>query len=422
VKLAGGRVAPGIVEAAPGMDALAQEPVRLRPRRAVSLLGSQIPRPEMARRLRALGTQVRAEGETLAVTPPSWRGDIGLEEDLVEEIARVGGYDAVPTVLPEAVVASGGESEERAWQRRARRLLVAEGLTEMVSLSLTDAESNRQLPGFMGGALQAVDVRNPLSSETGQLRLSPLSGLLRALRMNVDRGASFVGAFELGKGYGLDGGGVAREPRAVALLLHGAWPPRGVERGGPPVEFGDLKGIVGALLAGFGIDEARVHWRPTSATPFLHPAQTATVEVDGTPVGVLGALHPEIVQARDIAGETLLAELDLCGVARYGPRRVTPKPLPRFPAVTRDLAVVVDETFHAGDIVEEIRALSNPQIESVRLFDCYRGAPIPAGRKSLAYSVAYRAADRSLTDDEVNALHGTVLDHLRGRFALEFRS
>jgi phenylalanyl-tRNA synthetase beta chain len=240
--------------------------------------------------------------------------------------------------------------------------------------------------------------------------------------MNVDRGASFVGAFELGKGYGLDAEGTAREPRAVAIVLHGTWPPRGVEQSGPPVEFADLKGIVMALLAGFGIDETLVRVRPSEEAAFLHPAQAARVEVDGTPVGVLGALHPEIVQARDIAGETLLAELDLCEVARYVPRRVTPRPLPRFPAVTRDLAVIVDETFHAGDIVEEIRALGNPQIESVRLFDCYRGAPIPSGKKSLAYSVAYRAPDRSLTDDEVNALHGAALERLKQRFTLELRT
>ncbi len=422
VRLAGGRVAPGIAEAAPGMDALAQAPVRLRPRRALALLGTQISRGEMARRLRALGTQCRADGDVLSVTPPSWRGDLKLEEDLVEEVARVGGYDAVPTALPEAVVTSGEESPERSWQRHARRLLVGEGLTEMVTLSLTDAESNRVMPGFVGRGLAAIDVRNPLSSETGQLRRSPLSGLLRALRVNVDRGAGFVGAFEIGKGYGLEAGGTAREPRAAAILLHGAWPPRGLERTGPPVEFADLKGIAVALLAGFGLDETVVRFRPTSEASFLHPAQAATIEIDGAAVGVLGALHPEIVHARDIAGETLLAELDLCEVARYRPRRVTVRPLPRFPAVTRDLAVIVDETFHAGDIVEEIRALANPQIETVRLFDCYRGAPIPSGKKSLAYSVAYRAPDRSLTDDEVNALHATVLERLESRFSLEFRS
>src|SRR4029453_16938582 len=143
----------------------------------------------------------------------------------------------------------------------------------MVSLSLTDAESNRLLPGFVGYELAPIDVRNPLSSETGQLRRSPLSGLLRALRMNVDRGASFVGAFELGKGYGLDAEGTAREPRAVAIVLHGTWPPRGLERTGPPGELADLKGLGAGLLGGFGMDETQVRFRPTSEMTFLPPAQ-----------------------------------------------------------------------------------------------------------------------------------------------------
>src|SRR5437016_12938530 len=112
----------------------------------------------------------------------------------------------------------------------------------MVTIAFTDAETNRRLPGFVGRALAPLAVKNPLSSETGELRRSPLAGLVRALRLNVDRGACFVGAFELGKGYGMDASGVRQEPRAIVLLLFGAWPPRGVERSGPPVDFSDLTG------------------------------------------------------------------------------------------------------------------------------------------------------------------------------------
>ena len=155
---------------------------------------------------------------------------------------------------------------------------------------------------------------------------------------------------------------------------------------------------------------------------FLHPGKAALVAVDGAVLGVLGALHPELTQAADLAGEVWVGELDLPGLAHYVPRRVALKPLPRFPAVTRDIAVVVDEPFRAGEIVQEVRALNDPQIESVRLFDCYRGAPIAAGKKSLAYTIAYRAADRTLTDDEVNLLHARVVARLAGRFPLEFRS
>ncbi|HJQ82873.1 MAG TPA: hypothetical protein VKA21_02275, partial [Candidatus Binatia bacterium] len=300
--------------------------------------------------------------------------------------------------------------------------LAGEGLTEMVTLAFTDADTNRKLPGFVGRALAPIAVTNPLSSETGELRRSPLAGLVRAVRTNVDRGASFVGAFEIGKGFGLDAGGAPREPRALTCVLFGTWPPSGVERAGPAVDFLDLKGVGENLLAGLGLDGDRVAWRPAGEVGFLHPGKAAVIEVDGTPLGVAGALHPELTQSFDLPGEVWLFELDFTELGHYVPRRVALRSLPRFPAVTRDIAVIVDEAFRAGEIVEEIRALANPAIETVRLFDCYRGAPVPAGRKSLAYTIAYRAADRTLTDDEVNGLHAAVLDRLARRFPLELRT
>jgi phenylalanyl-tRNA synthetase beta chain len=421
-RLAGGRVAPGIVEDAPGLERLAPPAIRLRTRRAISLLGSALSRGEVARRLRALGAVCRTEGDALLVTPPSWRGDLQLEEDLIEEVARIGGYDHIPVSLPEVPLVSGEETPARHLARRVRELLVADGLVEMVTLSFTDADSNRQVPGFVGRTLQPLAVRNPLSSETGELRRSPLAGLLRAVRTNVARGAAFVGAFELGKGYGVDPQGARREPRAVAAVLHGSWPASGTERSGPAIDFADVKGVCANLLAGLGIEPGRVRWEPAGEVPFLHPGKAASVGIDGTVVGVAGALHPEMAQACDLAGEVWLAELDFTELAAYVPRRVSLTPLPRFPAVTRDLAVVVDEAFQAGQIVEEVRALEEPQIESVRLFDCYRGAPIPAGKKSLAYTIAYRAPERTLRDDEVNVLHGRVLERLTSRFAIEVRS
>jgi phenylalanyl-tRNA synthetase beta chain len=421
-RLAGGRVAPGMVEDAPGRARLAPPRIRLRPRRVVAVLGSPLARGEIARRLRAIGASSRGEGETTMVTPPTYRGDLQIEEDLIEEIVRLGGYDRIPGTLPEVPLGSGEDTPARMLARQVRRVLVAQGLAEMVTLSFTDADTNRRLPGFVGRNLRALAVKNPLSSETGELRRSPLAGMLRALRTNRDRGVSFVGAFELGKGYGVDAEGARREPRAIAAVLWGSWPARGLERSGPAVDFPDLKGAVQNLLGGLGVAEASVRWQPAAEVPFLHPGKAAVVEVSGATVGVAGALHPEVAQAIDLAGEVWIAELDFAEVAHYVPRRLALHPLPRYPAVTRDLAVVVDEAFRAGEIVEEVRALGSPQIEAVRLFDCYRGAPIPAGKKSLAYSIAYRSADRTLTDDEVNALHGTVVERLTSRFTLEFRS
>ena len=421
VRLAGGRIAPGVVEAAAGLADLAPPTIFLRPRRAVSILGMPLTRGEITRRLRALGARCHADGRAISVTPPSYRGDLRQEEDLIEEIARVGGYETIPTTLPEAPITHGADTPTRSFVQRVRTVLAGEGLAEMVTVSLTDEVTNERLPGFVGRALAPIALRNPLSSESSALRRSPLAGLLRALRLNLDRGAEFVGAFELGKGYGRDAEGRACEPQAIAILLYGLWPPCGAERSGPPVDFLHLKGIVTNLLATLGLGDERVAWQPVGEVGFLHPGKSALVALDGEAVGVVGALHPEIVQVCDIAGEVWLAELDLARLAHYVPRRVAPRPLPRFPVVTRDIAVIVDEGFRAGEIIEEVRALRDVDIESVRLFDCYRGTPVPSGKKSLAYTIAYRAPDRTLTDDEVNARHAAVLERLSSRFQLELR-
>src|SRR5262249_34213714 len=185
----------------------------------------------------SVGMTWSRDGAALVVTPPSFRGDLTIEEDLAEEVARLGGYEAIPTTLPLVPAAGGEEGPLRHAARRIRRLLVAEGLSEMVTLSFTDPETNRLLPGWVGDGVEPVVLANALSSELSELRRSPLAGLVRAVRLNRAHGAGFVGAFELGTGFGRDGRGAVRERRAVAGILCGSWPPRGVERSWPPVDF-----------------------------------------------------------------------------------------------------------------------------------------------------------------------------------------
>src|SRR6185503_16084068 len=228
-RLAKGAVAPGVVIA---RGARADEPraIRFRPARAASLLGVAAAKAESTRRLRALGAACSGDGAVLVVAPPSHRGDLQIEEDLVEEIARLGGYATIPTTVPSAPVQAGADSPSRILSRRIRTLLAAEGLTEMVTLAFVDPATNAAVPGCVISAGTAVAIRNPLSAELSELRRSPLSGLMRALRLNVGHGASFVGAFEIGKGFGIDAAGNRQERRAVAMALHGAWPPMGPEQ------------------------------------------------------------------------------------------------------------------------------------------------------------------------------------------------
>jgi phenylalanyl-tRNA synthetase beta chain len=421
-RIAGGSVARGVVVASGDDGGLEPSAIRLRPARVSSLLGVAVPKAEVTRRLRALGAACAGEGSVLVVAPPSHRGDLRIEEDLVEEVARLGGYDAVPTTLPTVSMEAGEDSDSRRLARRIRSALVAEGLSEMVTLAFTDGATNALLPGHVLGGAAPLALRNPLSAELGELRRSPLAGLVRAARLNVGHGASFVGGFEIGKGFGVGADRRPLERRAIAILLYGAWPARGAERSGPPVDFLDLKGVVANALGSLGADPDRLRWSAVRDSAFLHPGKAALVADGGRVLGVCGALHPRVAQALDLAGEVLVSELDFQEVGHYGPRRVGLRPVPRVPAVSRDIAVVVDEAFEAESILEEIRALEDPLIESARCFDCYRGAPIAPGRKSLAYSISYRHPERTLTDDEVNAAHARVRDRLAARWPLELRS
>src|SRR5262249_46170876 len=200
--------------------------------------------------------------------------------------------EAIATTLPLIPASGADEGALRLMARRVRRLLVAEGLSEMVTLSLTDPETNRLLPGWVGEGVAPIALANALSSELSELRRSPLAGLTRAARLNRAHGADFVGAFELGTGFGRDRQGAVRERRAIAGLLCGAWPPRGVERSGPPIDFFDLKGVVQNLLAGLGLGEDEVAWRPAGDIAFLHPAKTARVAFAGQAIRLAVALHP----------------------------------------------------------------------------------------------------------------------------------
>jgi phenylalanyl-tRNA synthetase beta chain len=256
-----------------------------------------------------------------------------------------------------------------------------------------------------------------MSSEAAEMRQSLLPNLLLAAARNRRQGASWLRAFELGTVFWLEG--EPRERQAVAGLLTGTIPQRGLLREERSESFYDAKGVIEALCGELGVDA--VEWLAERIPPFLHPGQTAVVRCRGDLLGYVGGLHPEVARAAELGDDGWVFELDFEKLESYASRRITFQPLPKYPTVVRDLAIVADEDFAAQTVLDTIAQCSDLPVDSVRLFDLYRGAPLPAGKKSLAYSIAYRAADRTLTDEEVNRLHQSLIERITGQLGVELR-
>jgi phenylalanyl-tRNA synthetase beta chain len=416
---AGGDLARGVLERrAPGRRA--RPAIRLRPGRVNALLGTSLKVAEMERPLRALGATVSGRGaESRRVIPPSHRFDLQSEVDLVEEVARVLGYDRVAPSLPAIVGGGPGMGPTSEVERRLRERLRSGGLDEMITLAMVSGDDNREFPGLPELTGTAVALANPLSTDAAELRRSLLPGLLRALDENRRQGADHVAGFTIGQVFAREDDRY-REIQTLALFLAGTWPPAGMGEAHRRVDFADLKGLLELVFTELHLDTVR--WERVGAeAPYLHPGKAARIEIGGVLCGYAGALHPNLIAARHLDIEPWVAELDLMRVVQYCPRRVIFRPLPRFPAVSRDVAVVVDDAFPAQRVIDAVKEAAEPLVEDVRVFDQYTGAPIPSGRKSLAYTIAYRAPNRTLTDDEVNAMHDQLVAQLVRQLPLEVR-
>lgn len=419
VQHAGGTVARGVLEAH-GAGRRTRSAIRLRPARVNALLGTTLKIGEMEKPLRALGATVSGSGpKARRVVPPSHRFDLQHEVDLVEEIARLTGYDGMPSSVPSIVAGGPGLGAAHDVEQRLRARLRGAGFDEMITLAMVAADENRDFPGLPELKGAPVPLANPLSVDAAELRRSLLPGLLRVYAENRRQGAGLIAGYALGRVFAREQERY-HEVQTLALVLAGNWPATGIGSAQRPCDFFDLKGTIEAAFAELHLDAVR--WEPaTTEAPYLHPGKASRIEVGGVLCGFAGALHPNLIADRGLDGEPWVAELDLMRVVQYCPGRVIFRPLPRFPAVSRDIAVLVDEQFPAQQVLDAVKEAAEPLVEEVSVFDLYTGSPIPAGKKSLAYSIAYRAPNRTLTDDEVNAMHDRLVARLVGQLPLEVR-
>ncbi|MCI2246713.1 phenylalanine--tRNA ligase subunit beta [Xanthomonas sp. PPL568] len=395
LELAGGRAGP-VVEAELPAFLPAPAPIALRRARILRVLGIEIADADVQRILRALGMGVDASADGWQVTAPSRRFDIAIEEDLIEELARIHGYDRLPTTLPGGATRIAMDSETQLDERSVRRQLLARDLLETINYAFVDAALLDQW-GLHDGR---VALANPLSAELAVMRPSLLPGLVAALGRNAARQAGRVRLFELGKVFAAaaDAGAAPAETQRVAAAVCGD--ADALQWGLPArkVDFHDLKGDLESLAAASG---ARLDYRP-STYPFAHPTRSADVYRDDVRIGWIGQLHPRLLQAMQIDVDVLAFELDLAPLAaRALPRAAE---LSRFPSVRRDLAFVVPEAVSWAALARSVRAAVGPLLREVVLFDRYVGAGVEAGCKSLAMGLILQDNTRTLTDRDVEAV------------------
>ena len=386
-------------------------PIFLRPDRVKRLLGVPIASVDMATMLRRLGFMVRSldAGDGLEVVAPAWRFDVALEVDLVEEIARLYGYDNIAPIAPQATMHLLPNHEAVRGVDAVRNLMSARGYQEVMTWSFVDPAWEFELAPHA----QRIALQNPIAAQMAVMRSTLWGGLLDVLDSNLKRGQTQVRILELGRCYVSSGDGFD-EPHRIAGLVYGpVWP----EQWGQvarTVDFFDVKACVEAL---FWPCECRIVSAQHSA---LHPGQSGQIMVNDRPVGWMGVLHPALVQRRQWSSAPVLFEIDLDVVLQ---RRVPMnQPMSRFQAVRRDLAVVVDAAVPMQNLLDTMRAAKVSYVTDIVLFDNYRGKHIDSDKKSLAFGVVMQDNHKTLTDNDADATLAQLADLLQQRFGAQLRS
>jgi len=446
---AGGQVAPGVVDSDPSEPA----PVRVafRPARVNRLLGTALDVAEQRALLERAGIQtgpagpetripvaagtrpldVEAGGEDVVeAIVPTWRRDLAIEGDVIEEIIRIRGYDTVPPTLPDTPMPIF-RHDPLALRNAVRDTLVGAGLTEVVTYALVAPKLNERFPAHDDGSLEhepeqraagrPVVVTNPLSSQHSVLRQSLVGCLLEVVSTNLRVGRDDVAIFEVGKGYGATGTPPTHEWWRLGFALTGAALPATWDRPGRAFDLRDAKGVVELICRRLGFPVPA--YAPIADDPNLHPGRAVRVTAGGHLVGRVGELHPETIAALDLRAERIyVAEVAIAGLASGRPTdpRVT-APSRHLPA-ERDLAVIVAADRPAAEVEAAIRRHAGPLLRGLGLFDIYRGAPLAETEVSLAYRLILGDEGRTVTDDELDAAVAAVAAGLTADVGARFRT
>jgi len=401
-ELVGGEVMKGVIDK--NTSTIKPWQIKVNPARINKILGMQIPEQEIKDIFKRLDLQVEtAENKDLIITVPLRRPDLLIEEDLVEEVVRLHGYDQVPTTLPTGELLENREAYPERVKNMVKNILVSSGFYECITYSFMNPLNLELLRLPVGDSRrQAIPVQNPFSEEQSCMRTTLIPGLLRAVQHNISFRELDLLLFEIGVIYNpreLPLKSLPEEKNMLSLVVSGTIPKLNWLTASRPADFYVIKGVLENIFSKLQIKGVSY---TEHVEPFTHPTRSARMMIDDYHLGFIGELHPEVAAEYEISQPVTVCELDLdylLSRAAIVPRAV---PLPRYPAANRDLAVVVPKEINASEVEAAIIKAGGDLVSGIRLFDLYEGKQVPDGKRSLAYAITFRREEGTLTETEIN--------------------
>jgi phenylalanyl-tRNA synthetase beta chain len=419
--LGGGQVAQGCLDVSSAYVPLPSR-ISVTVKKVNRILGTTIEKEEVKRYLDRLGLDpVESEKGVVAVVSPSFRLDLKQPIDLIEEVARIHGYDNIPSRLPSHHLSLKGQPSFQIFEERVKVVMRAQEFQEVITYSFI---SPREVEALMLSSsdprTKVLKIQNPLSEAQSVMRTTLIPSLLSTMRRNIYQKNYDLKIFETGRVFIKgDEGHLPTEKRMIAGLITGlrsgeVWNMERVD-----VDYYDIKGCIEGILEELTIQEFQ--FSRSTNVPYLHPGRSSSLSIRGEHTGVLGEVHPDLLSYYDLDKRTLVFEIDLDSLHQFSGNPRHYKPLSKYHPVYRDIALTISEEVSAEEVKSAIMGLNLDLVEEVSLFDFYQGKPIPEGKKGLAYRIKYQAYDRTLTDEEVNHLHSKITSFLVHELGVEIR-
>ncbi|WMJ81115.1 phenylalanine--tRNA ligase subunit beta [Clostridium sp. MB40-C1] len=407
-ELGAGEVMEGTIDVYP--EKLEPHTVKVDSNWINKFLGINLSKEDMKMYLDRLDLKTDIEEDTLVVNVPTFRCDMNIKEDVAEEIARIYGYNNVPSTTPYSVTVRGGKSEKQILETKVIDTLIGSGLNQSIAYSFVSPKVFDKILLPQDSSLRkTVKIMNPLGEDYSIMRTTSIPSMMESLGRNYSRNNALVRLFEIGKVYipNENEKELPEERNVVTIGMYGE------------ADYLDLKGVVENILDSLGVK--KVKFTRESENPTFHPGKTAALYIKNELVGTIGEIHPDVSEVYEVEERCYIAELNLDVLFKYANREKKYSHLPKFPAVTRDIAILVDENILVQEIEETINKQGGNILESVQLFDVYKGKQVPEGKKSIAYALVYRGENKTLTDKEVSKVHDKIVRALEFKLGAELR-